>query len=79
MAPPNKNLGGHVASLTPERKFSSLRRLKNYLRSTMKQERLNKNPLRIHYCLLVPTNNAKGILEYLSRDMLMAECSVSSD
>ena len=30
-------------------------------------------------CLLVPTNNAKGILEYLSRDMLMAECSVSSD
>ena len=77
MAPPNKNLGAHVASLTPERKFSSLRRLKNYLRSTMKQEQKSiTDTLR---CLLVPTNNAKGILEYLSRDMLMAECSVSSD
>ena len=48
VVPPNKNLGGHVASGTLERKFSALRRLKNYLRSTTKRERLNKNPLRTH-------------------------------
>ena len=30
-----------VASATSERTFSALRRLKNYLRSTMKQDRLN--------------------------------------
>ena len=36
-----------VASATSERTFSTLRRLKNYLRSTMKQDRLN-NCLLMH-------------------------------
>ena len=60
--------------------FSALRRLKNYLRSTMKQGRLNNCCLM--HCLksitntlytwrwLVPTNNAKGILEKLSRPVI---------
>ena len=37
-----------VASTTSERTFSALRRLKNYIRSTMKQDRLN-NCLQIHF------------------------------
>ena len=37
----------HVASKTSERTFSALRRLKNYLRSTLKQDRIN-NCLLMH-------------------------------
>ena len=57
--------------------FSAFRRLKNYLRSTMKQGRLNncclmhcrKSITNTLYTvkIFVPTNNAKGILEKLSR------------
>ena len=66
-----------VASATSERTVSSLRRLKNYLRSTMNQNRLN-NSLLLH-ChkfimhtldtvdtakkFVMQTNNAKAILE----------------
>ena len=63
--------------MTSERVISALRRLKNYLRSTMKQAAwttaawcIVANRLQTHYTLwrlLVPTNNAKGILEKLSR------------
>ena len=65
-----------VASATSERTFSALRRLKNYLRSTMKQDRLNNCVLmHCHKSItdtrLVPTNNAKGILVHLSRGMRM--------
>ena len=67
---------------TSQRTFSALRQLKNYLRSTMKQAHLN-NCLLMHChksimnTLLVPMNNAKGILENLSRGMRMAEWKVN--
>ena len=66
---------------------SVLRRLKNYLRSTIKQDRLNNcllicivtNRLRTHWTmlrwqrgLLVPTNYAKDIMGNLSRGMRLA-------
>ena len=67
---------------TSQRTFSALTQLKNYLRSTMKQAHLN-NCLLIHChksimnTLLVPTNNAKGTLQNLSRGMHMAEWKVN--
>ena len=67
---------------TSQRTFSALRQLKNYLRSTMKQAYLN-NCLLMHChklimnTPLVPTNNAKGILENLSLGMRMAEWKVN--
>ena len=67
---------------TSQRTFSALRQLKNYLRSTMKQAHLN-NCLLMHChesitnTLLVPTNNAKGTLQNLSRGMYMAEWKVN--
>ena len=68
---------------------STLRRLKNYLKSTMNQDRLNKLEQlpkdalsQIDYWHrwknVVPTKNAKGILENLSSGMPMAEWKMSS-
>ena len=62
--------------------FSALRQLKNYLRSTMKQAHPN-NCLLMHChksitnTLLMPTKNAKGTLQNLSRGMHMAEWKVN--
>ena len=67
---------------TSQHTFSALRQLKNYLRSTMNQAHLN-NCLLMHChesitnTLLVPTNNAKGTLQNLSRGMHMAEWKVN--
>ena len=81
-----------VALATSERTFFALRRLKNYLRTTMKQDRLNKSLLmhcqksitdtpwallRLQRGLLVPTNYAKDILDNFSRGMPLAWCTMS--
>ena len=49
----------HVASPTSERTFSALRQLKNYLRSTMKRDRLN-NCLLMH-CHKSITDTLNGV------------------
>ena len=81
-----------VASATSKRTFSALRRLKNYLRSTMKQDRLNNcllmhchesirthcTLLRLQKGLLVPTNYAKHVLGNLSRGMRLAWCTIKA-
>ena len=79
MAPPNKNLGGTCGIVDTRAQIfcpQTTEELpkKHHEAGTPEQKSIT-DTLR---CLLVQTNNAKGILECLSRDMLMAECSLSS-
>ena len=73
-----------VTSATSERTFSALRRLKNYLRSTMKRDHQQlptdefsqtdyRRTRHREDCLCQRTTNAKGILENLCRGICMAE------
>ena len=56
-----------VTTATAERIFSTLRRLKNYLRSTMGQQRLNNMMLlHIHKDLIDDINNIKIAQEFVN-------------
>ena len=80
-----------VASATSERTLFAHRQLKNYLRSIMKQDRLNKcllmhchksitdtpwTLLRLQRGLIVPKNYAKGFLGNSSKGMRLALCTM---
>ena len=71
-----------VTSATSERTFSALRRLKNYLRSTMKQDHQQLptdefSKIDYRRTRHQRTTNAKGILENLCRGICMAEWKMS--
>ena len=68
-----------VTLVTSERTFSALRRLKNNcpLMHCQKSITDTVDTVKIAKTLLVPTNNAKDILEKLSRGLRMAESKMS--
>ncbi|XP_013192236.2 52 kDa repressor of the inhibitor of the protein kinase-like [Amyelois transitella] len=61
-----------VSTATPERTFSSLRRLKNYLRNTTSENRLNGLALmNIHYMIEIDANEVVDIFKKKNRRLIL--------
>ncbi|KAK5648224.1 hypothetical protein RI129_003116 [Pyrocoelia pectoralis] len=61
-----------VSTATPERRFSSLRRLKNYLRNTTSENRLNGLAfMNIHYGTEIHADEVVDIFKRKSRRFLL--------
>lgn len=61
-----------VSTATPERSFSSLRRLKNYLRNTTGENRLNGLALmNIHYGIEIDANEVVHIFKKKNRRLIL--------
>ena len=61
-----------VSTATPERTFSSLRRLKNYLRNTTSENRLNGLALmNIHYMIKIDVNEVVDVFKKKNRRLIL--------